>query len=267
MPQQLTLPTGETLDYEISGVKNGFPFIWLHGTPGACTAIPSLVRACENKDLQLITFSRAGYGGSSRRKGRKVVDEAAVVQELLNKLGHERCYVGGWSGGGPHALACAARLKGYVDETNASLQGEEVLRKFVEPQRAELLAADVKGVVEVMSSILPEADRKVMLENDEVGQETVNSFREGLKNGCDGWVDDDMAFIHPWGFELSEVKCPVFMYHGETDLMVPFAHGKWIAKEIPAKHLTAHMQPGHGHISIFMGQVDSMVDELIAVGR
>ena len=95
----------------------------------------------------------------------------------------------------------------------------------------------------------------------------IASFHEALKHGTDGWVDDDLAFISPWGFDLEEVKCPVFLYQGELDLMVPFGHGKWIAEQLPEKYLTKHLQEGHGHISIFMGQVEKMVDELLAVGK
>lgn len=137
MSSRLTLSSGHAIDYQLSGPSTGFPLVWLHGTPGARTPIPSLLRACEKKGLRLITFSRAGYGESSRRKGRKIGDEPDVVQALLRELGLERCYVGGWSGGGkvhcfegglgvivmlifvlpdsgPHALACATKLKGCV---------------------------------------------------------------------------------------------------------------------------------------------------------
>lgn len=130
-----------------------------------------------------------------------------------------------------------------------------------------MLDADVKGLTEVMATLLPPVDKKFMLESDEVGSNVIDSFQEGLKKGTDGWVDDDLAFISPWGFDISEVKCPVFYYHGTEDLMVPYAHGEWIAKRVPEKFLTAHLQEGEGHISIFAGQVEGMVDELMSVGR
>lgn len=130
-----------------------------------------------------------------------------------------------------------------------------------------MLDSDAKGLVDVMITILPEADQKAMLENDEVGSDTIASFHEALKHGTDGWVDDDLAFISPWGFDLEEVECPVLLWVGSEDLMVPFGHGKWIAEHVPEKYLTKHLQDGHGHISIFIGQEDKMVDELLAAGR
>jgi pimeloyl-ACP methyl ester carboxylesterase len=59
----------------------------------------------------VVTTSRPGYGGSDRHAGRAVVDVVADVKAVVAALGTERCVVAGWSGGGPHALACAARLE------------------------------------------------------------------------------------------------------------------------------------------------------------
>jgi len=195
---------------------------------------------------------------------------------------------------GSHALACAARLdacigavslagcapydaKGLdwlagqgqdnVDETLASLKGETELRKFVEPQRIELLKADVAGFVEEMASILPEVDKKALLENDELGSSTVKSFHVSLKHSVDGWVDDDLACINPWGFELSEIKAKVFLYHGNHDLMVPYTHGQWLAKNISREYLTEHLIEGEGHISIWIKHLDNMLKELASLRR
>ena len=88
------------MDYSVSGAKDGFPLVWIHGTPGAYLPIPSLAAASERKGIKLITFSRAGYGSSTRKKGRQVVDAVADVLALNEHLGIERCFVGGWSGGG-----------------------------------------------------------------------------------------------------------------------------------------------------------------------
>jgi pimeloyl-ACP methyl ester carboxylesterase len=100
MAKQLKLSDGRNLDYAIAGAIDGFPLIWHHGTPSGYIAIPSLAKACEKSGFTLLTFSRAGYGGSSRRKGRRVVDDVDDVRELMKHLGLEKCVVGGWSGGG-----------------------------------------------------------------------------------------------------------------------------------------------------------------------
>ena len=98
--ETLTLPSGRKLDYQISGAPNGFPLLYLHGTPGAYPSLTSLSRTCKTNDLKLITFSRSGYGGSTRQKGRKNVDIVDDAKALLQHLGHDTCVAAGWSGGG-----------------------------------------------------------------------------------------------------------------------------------------------------------------------
>lgn len=143
------------------------------------------------------------------------------------------------------------------------MRGEEALRKFCMAQREEMLKADVQGIVQAMSSLLPDVDKKALTDSDDFGTMLVETIHVGLKNGVDGWVDDDLAMMKHWGFELSEIKCPVFLYQGSEDKMVPYGHGQWLAKRIPSKFLTEHLEDGEGHISIFMGRVEGMMDELL----
>src|ERR1700729_757638 len=100
MAQQFRLPDGRYVDYSVYGPKDGFPLVWIHGTPGAYIPVPDILATCEKKGVKIITLSRAGYGGSTRKKGRQVIDMVADLQALNELLGVERCIVGGWSGGG-----------------------------------------------------------------------------------------------------------------------------------------------------------------------
>jgi len=109
MAEQLTLPDGRIVEYLVSGAPDGFPFVWIHGTPGAYLPVPSLTTVCKSKGLKVITLSRAGYGGSSRRKGRSVVDAVDDIKAVNEHLGVGKCLVGGWSGGG--------ELRSHVFET------------------------------------------------------------------------------------------------------------------------------------------------------
>jgi hypothetical protein len=103
-----------------------------------------------------------------------------------------------------------------IAEFNATLKGEEEVRKFVDAQRVELIKSDPQAIVKELSSILPEADKKVILENEDIGQSLAATFKETLKNNCDGWVDDDIQCVAPWGFELKDISTPVFLYQGES---------------------------------------------------
>jgi pimeloyl-ACP methyl ester carboxylesterase len=109
--------------------------------------------------------------------------------------------------------------------------------------------------------LLPDVDRAVV--TAEFGEDLVASFTGAFRTGVDGWVDDDLAFIRPWGFALDEIAVPTFVWQGSEDLMVPFAHGQWLARHLPAA--TARLQQGEGHLSIAVGALDRMFDDLISI--
>ena len=154
-----------------------------------------------------------------------------------------------------------------IQEFHAALQGEEELQRFCGAQRPELLQADIAGLTAALDSLLPEVDKQAMAADTEMGQYMVDMFREALRISSDGWVDDDLACIKPWGFELSEIKVPMLLYQGTEDKMVPYAQGEWLAKHLPQDKLRKYLLPGEGHISIFSGQKNSMIDELLDIAK
>ncbi len=285
----LQLPDGRRLDVRVSGRPGDPPLVFHHGTPGAYTPIRALERGAHERGLRLVTASRPGYGGSSRQPGRQVADVVADTEAALGSLGADRCLVAGWSGGGPHALACAARLpgaaavlviagvapfpaegidwmagmgEGNVAEFGAALEGEEQLRRFLHGVREHLKAAQVADILSSLNTLLPEVDRAVL--TDEFGEDMAASFREALRTGVDGWLDDDLAFTKPWGFGFEEITAPTMIWQGSADLMVPFAHGQWMAARVPG--VSAHLEQGEGHLSIGLGALDRMLDELVSAG-
>ena len=292
--QSLLLPDGRYLKVAVSGPQDGIPLIYHHGTPGAGVLPPHLERAAQVRGLRLVTTSRAGYGHSSRHPGRSVVDVAADMTAVLAALDvptDRPCLVAGWSGGGPHALATAARLPHRIAgvlvmagvapfdadgldflagmgsenlvEFAATLQGEAPLRALLESMAPGLREATPEALVAEMGSLLPEVDRAVLTE--EFGAWIAATFRAGLRDGVDGWLDDDLAFVRPWGFDAAEVTCPVFVWQGGLDLMVPAAHGRWMSAWLPTA--APHLLPEEGHLSIVLGQVDAMLDGLVATVR
>ncbi len=286
----LQLPNGRRLDVRVSGPPDGLPFVFHHGTPGAATAFRAIERAAHERGLRLVTTSRPGYGDSSRQAGRSVVDVVADTKAVLATIGAERCVVAGWSGGGPHALACAARLseaaavlliasvapyeadgldwmagmgEENVLEFGAAVQGEGRLRPYLEEMREHLQEVTAAGIVTSLGSILPDVDRAVL--TDEFGEDMASSFHEALRIGVDGWLDDDLAFAKPWGFDLNELSIPTMIWQGSADLMVPFAHGQWLSSQLP--HASVHLEAGEGHLSIGLGALGRMLDELVEAHR
>ncbi len=283
----INLPDGRYLDMDVSGPEDGIPLVFHHGTPGSVRQFRAMQRAAHERGLRLVTFSRPGYGDSTRQPGRRVVDAAADVATVLEHLGASRCLVAGWSGGGPHALATGARLPQQVagvlciagvapydaqsldfldgmgqqniDEFGLALRGEEAMRPTFEAEAVGMRDADPAGLIAGLATLLPDVDRAVL--TDEFGEDMAAGFAEAFRTGVDGWVDDDLAFVASWGFELAEIEVPTFVWQGSEDLMVSFAHGQWLATHVPGA--SARLQPGEGHMSISVGALDQMFDELL----
>jgi pimeloyl-ACP methyl ester carboxylesterase len=284
--EQVLLPDGRHLDVRVTGPADGLPFVFHHGTPGAATPVHALERAVHARGLRLVTTSRPGYGRSTRQPGRSVVDVVADTDAVLAALGAERCVTMGWSGGGPHALACGARLaaaaavlvvagvapyeadgldwmagmgEDNIVEFSAALQGEDRLRPLLRQQGELLWRISADDIVASMESLLPDVDRAAL--TGEFSEDMAASFRDAVRVGVDGWLDDDLAFAKPWGFSLDEISVPTMIWQGSADLMVPFAHGQWLASRLPAA--SAHLEESEGHLSVGLGKLDAMLDELV----
>jgi len=284
--EQIQLPDGRSLDMRVSGPADGMPLVFHHGTPAAVTPIRALERASHARGLRLVTTSRPGCGRSTRQPGRSVVDVAADTEALLAVLGADRCLTMGWSGGGPHALACGARLGAVaavlvvagaapyeadgldwmagmgeqnVVEFSAAVRGEDQLRPYL-VQLGELMRnIGPADIFASMESLLPDVDQAAL--TGEFADDMAAGIREAIRCGVDGWLDDDLAFVKPWGFSLADISVPTAVWQGSADLMVPFAHGQWLASRLPAA--SAHLEEGEGHLSVALGQLDAMLDDLL----
>jgi pimeloyl-ACP methyl ester carboxylesterase len=105
--QKLSLSSGRSLDYIVTGStsQDATLLVYLHGTPSAYPVMQSLVTKCKEQNIKLLSFSRSGYGDSTRHPGRKVVDIVDDVQALADHVGAKKFFVCGWSGGGKY-LEC-----------------------------------------------------------------------------------------------------------------------------------------------------------------
>ena len=112
--RQVEAPDGRTLRVEAAGDGERVVVVQL-GTPNGGVLYEPWVDDAASRGLTLVTYDRPGYGGSSRRPGRSVADCAGDVRAIGRSMGFERCAVWGFSGGGPHALACAALLPDLVE--------------------------------------------------------------------------------------------------------------------------------------------------------
>lgn len=267
---------GRTLAYAVWGDADGFPVIGLHGTPGCRLNRWPKDELYAGEGICLVTYDRAGYGRSDRRRGRRVADVVDDVRTLADELGFDRLGVTGGSGGGPPSLACAALLPDRVvrascivgvaplgtpglerDEWLAGMDaenvkefewaeaGEEVLTRELERENAQMkerVAVDPTRVLEGFE--LSESDR-AELARPEAMQVIREATFEQTANGVGGWVDDDLQVLRPWGFDVGSITVPVLVHYGLTDVLVPPAHGHWLAANVPGCLVKVDDEAGH----------------------
>lgn len=261
----LVLRDGRTLHYYDThaedGTVPGLAVVYSHGTPNVGEPPVPLFGAATELGIRLIGYDRPGYGGSSAQPGRSVGAAAADVAAVLDALGIDRFAMLGHSGGGPHTLACAAlladRLIAAVDISGPAPYGRPDLDYFsgMTPSGAEELRASVAGreaVEKLLESM--DFDPEMFTPADSAALQGswnwLNSVVGRALEGGDigGMIDDDLAYVAPWGFEVADIRRPLLVCHGEQDRIVPVAHGRWVAANVPSAELRTY--PGDGHVSV-----------------
>ena len=282
--RDITLRDGRTLHIYDDGDPGGNVVVEHHGTPGCGLSYPPDIELARERGLRIVSYDRAGYAGSTPNPGRRVVDVVPDIEDVLEALEIDRFATAGGSGGCPHALAVGARLaprcvavalvasptpwdaegidqlagmgEQNVEEFTAAMTGTDELEAFLEPMAAEIRAATVEELKEVMSTLLPPVDRAVL--TGERGAHAKRSLDRGIEPGIAGWRDDDIAFVTPWGFALDEIRVPTLLWQGVQDKMVPVEHGRWLAERIPG--VEAHISEEDGHLSIAVGRLGEIYD-------
>jgi pimeloyl-ACP methyl ester carboxylesterase len=264
------LADGRSLEVHELGDPTGFPILFHHGTPGSGT----LYARWDTPGVRLIAYDRAGYGGSTRNPGRAVADVVADITALADALELGQFATWGLSGGGPHSLACAAlcddRLvaaatlagvgpwnadgldwlagmgEGNLKEFDLVLAGEDALRPAIERERSELLGATAEQLRDAMAPHLSPTDSEAL--TADLAEYFLSNLTHALATDADGWIDDNLAFVKPWGFELSSIARPVLVVQGGDDLMVPRQHGEWLSANVPG--CESRIDDAHGHLTL-----------------
>ena len=241
-------PDGRRIAYCDSGDPEAIPVVSHHGTPGSrLDRHPDGARMLADLGVRVISYDRPGYGGSDPKPGRLVVDAADDVAALADHLGIETFAVVGASGGGPHALACSARLGDRVrrvgvvvgvgpsddpefdflagmgqlniDEFGAAAESERAIGEYLQPI-VDAFKEDPDAVLDEIAAQLPASDQEVFgrPQNRAIARE---SFLEAVRQGPRGWIDDDRAFCTGWGFALADARNETRLWQGELDVLPP----------------------------------------------
>ena len=283
--ERLELIGGRVLEYLVEGPEGGRPLVMHHGTPGVAMVLEPVAEAAARHGLRFVTHSRPGYRDSSSHPGRRVADVAADVTALLDAVGADDFVTLGWSGGGPHALACAALVPNRcraaaivagvapynaegldwldgmgeenVAEFGAATTNSEALDEFLTETSAGLKDVQPHDIIAAFGDLLSAVDQQTLREG--LADYLAESCRAAVSQGTQGWRDDDLAFITDWGIDLASIRVSVSIWQGDQDRMVPRDHGRWLGDHVASA--TTHLVPGEGHLSLIKN-IDTTITQL-----
>ena len=258
--RDVTLPDGRVLHTYDTGPDSGpsgLTVLWHHGSPQTGALPDPLRAAAAGRGIRLLSYGRPSYGGSSPSPGRSIGSAAGDVAQIVDEIGIDRFAAVGASGGGPHALACAAllpdRVVGVVTLAGpapytsdfdwyagmvspggprAATEGREARARYAQTDEFDensFTAADYAALAGAWASLGADAG-------------------QAGRAGPDGLIDDDVALVSPWGFDVTRIEKPVLLVHGGEDRVIPASHSDWLVHRLPAAELW--FRPHDGHISV-----------------
>jgi pimeloyl-ACP methyl ester carboxylesterase len=266
------LDDGRVLGYREYGDPAGVPLLYLHGMPGSRLDPAPLDAEYRRLGVRLVAIERPGYGLSSARRSWGLLDWAADVAALANQLVGERFAVLGVSSGGKYAAACAYVLPDRVSRVAiVSGVGPPTTPRFREglgrtdrmtmtlARRARPLALGYWRIARWMAAHRPQRfleeiekelsgpDRAVAAD-PQLREWALGTFREALRGGAAGVVEDAVIQARAWGFGLEQIQTPVQLWHGDRDEIVPLHHASYAAERIP--DATLNVVEGTGHLLV-----------------
>ena len=260
---ELELADGRTLhvyDTWPSGSGAALTVFWHHGTPNIGAPPAPLFDTSARLGIRWVSFDRPGYGGSTPLPDRTVGSAAALVAAVADHLAIDHFAVMGHSGGGPHALGCAALLPDRVVAAVAVAS----LAPYDSPGLDYFAGMAASGVAALRASAEGRTHKEAFeasgadydpefTDNDMAalrGEWTWLNDVVGpaLAQGTGGLIADDLAYVAPWGFDPARITAPTLLVHGGCDRVVPPTHSEWLARHCPAMQL--RLSPGDGHLSV-----------------
>lgn len=228
--------------------------VWHHGSPHTGEPIEPLTAAAQARGLRLVTYARPGYGGSTPNPDREVASAAADVAAIADALGVDRFAVAGYSGGGPHALACAAMLPERVTAaaTLACVAPYTADDGWFDGMHAPgaLRAAAISREARATFAETDEFDPGQFVDADWTALDGEwgalgRDAQRAEEAGPGGLIDDDVAFTRPWRVDLGGVHVPTLLVHGERDRVIPRSHAVRTLAALPQARLWMRLDEGH----------------------
>jgi len=276
--KRFALAGGRWLGYSEYGDPHGKPVLYFHGFPGSRIEARLGNDAAKRQGLRFVAADRPGYGLSDFQRGRAILDWPNDVLELAGRLGFERFAVIGVSGGAPYAAACARSIPERLSTVALvcplgppeaiwrarsmkvhNRLGLSFSRRFPALIRAlfclgaPIVLSRPEAFLEHLGRSSGGADAEALREGP-LRETMADSFREAMRRGPRGAAWDITLYSKPWGFSLAEVGRPVFLWHGEQDVIVPPSIGRYVAEKLP--HCEVTFCPKEGHFSLVGNYMD-----------
>src|ERR1700691_3369808 len=282
-------PDGRDIEVRTAGPADGLPLVVHEGTPMGLVLNNRLASAAGERGLRIVQAARPGYEVSAPQPGRTVADAVPDVTAVLDEIGADVFVSIGFSGGGPHSLACAAlaperclgtaSVAGFapyhaegldflagmgpenIEEFSLAARGPDALTPFLDKEAEALRGITGEQIAAALGGLISGADAAVL--TGEFAADLAKGLSGAVRNGIEGWRDDDLALVADWGFGMDALSGRAAIWQGDQDNMVPFAHGRWLAAHIPGARV--HLEPGAGHVTMTVTAIDRILDELLAL--
>lgn len=281
------LRDGRRVAIACHGDPRGWPIFVFHGIPVSRLGHEFTDAPARERGLRVLCPDRPGIGLSDPKPGRTIRGYPDDVAAIADALGLERFAVVGLSGGGPYALACGAKIPGRVTAVGVmagigpldrpgALEGmtETDLRLLDLSLRQPLLAQMILSVTATLAMFAPavlvrqfanelgEPDSGFLQDQEcELGAAGVmGTMVEAFRQGAAGPAEEYRLCGLPWGFDLADVRVPVWLWQGEEDRMTPVHHAEDMASRLPLVAL--RLLPGTGHLSLTQ-HFEAVLDALL----
>ena len=270
----VVLPSGRVVQARSDGPHDAPAILYFHGTPDSRLFIDVLAPLAVSSPVRVIAFDRPGYGGSDAEPFTlgSVAEDAGAV---MDAYGVDRFAAVGQSGGGPFALATAARWPDRVTGVGsasgagciAEVPGEIDMLVDTDKQALALLPEDPEGaarlfalgfadlvavardddaVLAAFAEMLP-PDADVLTRADVRGVLPA-ALREAFRQGVEGAAWDNVAWVGPWDLDFALIRQPTWLWYGDADPLAIPANAYWLKEKIP--HAEVVMRAAEGHMGI-----------------
>ena len=279
----IKLTDGRCLSYFQFGDPKGKPIFYFHGSGiSSGTYAKILGNHASKNGICLIAPDRPGIGFSDFKKDRKLLDWPGDMEELADNLGISQFSIVSESGGSAYSYACAcliphrvlkaAIVSGLYPPGIRSLYKSTplktrlitgIMRKVPQGLLKKMYMGLANSVQKDPETFFNKAakrssgqERKMIL--DSKFQECYkDSITNVFRQGHNGLVQDiRILFSHSWGIDLKDIKCPVWLWHGEKDSSVPTSTVKALVPII--RNCNASFYPDDGHMSCLQLHADEI---------